>query len=504
MAAALPPKCGILGFSLESQATKWYIFKPCSTNQNTIRRRGWSMKFHAVKLVILATVASVMFVGFQCGSPEFTGAKVHIQQKNYKEAMRLLEIEVQKNPQNEEAFFFLGGLKADVGDLVAMNSAFNAALKLSPKHTNEIRAMRYNQWGQNLNAGVNYLERASSDSSQYFDKSINAFQKAVEAWPDTSLTYRYIGYVYNNKGDFANAVVAFKKAWDMGKDLESLKRVGAIYLIQGDEHKGKFETSNALALKTLKSLDEAKRAGTKDKVKDLLGLPDETKKGPKNSTKEDWVYKNYQMTISFDGDKVMDRKYGQPPYKPAIDSTEHKMALALYDKAVSTLETARAADPKDNETLQRLLKGYVESNKIEPAVREFEKVVATDTTNAKTNRFILGVLYRTIGKYDEAIGQFKEANKMDPNDCEVLFDIAATYYNWGVDMIRVSDEKSEQSDAYKAKFQAALPYMERVTECKKDDANVWETLGTVYARLGQQDKAMKAFDQADKIRKGGK
>ena len=462
------------------------------------------MKFHATKLVILATVASFMFLGYQCGSPEFTGAKVHIQQKNYKEAIRLLEIEVQKNPQNDEAWFFLGGLKADQGDLVAMNQSFNAALKISPKHAAEIRAMRYNQWGQNLNAGVNYLEKASSDSSQYFEKSITAFKKAIEAWPDTSLTFRYLGYVYNNKGDFDNALVAFQKSWDMGKDLESLKRAGAIYLIQGDEHKSKFENTNALPLKNLKNFEEAKRATTKDKVKDILGLPDSTKKGPKNSTKEDWTYNTFQLKVFFDGDKVVDKKFGQPPYKPVIDSMEHHAAQVLYDKAVKTLEIARAADPKDNETLQRLLKGYVESNRIEPAVREFEKVVATDTTNNKTNRFILGVLYRTIGKYDEAIGQFKEANKVDPNDCEVLFDIAATYYNWGVDMIRVADEKNEQSEAYKAKFQAALPYMEKVTECKKDDVNVWETLGTVYARLGMQDKAMKAFDQADKIRKGAK
>ena len=156
------------------------------------------MKYHAMKLVVVAIVASVMFVGYQCGSPEFTGAKVHIQQKNYKEAIRLLEVEVQKNPQNEEAWFFLGGLKADQGDLVGMNKCFDAALKISPKHAPEMRAMRYNQWGQNLNAGVNFLEKASSDSSQYFEKSIAAFEKAAAAWPDTSLTHRYLGYVYNN------------------------------------------------------------------------------------------------------------------------------------------------------------------------------------------------------------------------------------------------------------------------------------------------------------------
>jgi tetratricopeptide (TPR) repeat protein len=462
------------------------------------------MKHHSMKLVVVAIVVSFVFFGYQCGSPEFTGAKVHIQQKNYKEAIRLLEVEVKKNPQNEEAWFFLGGLKADEGDLVGMNHAFNEALKISPKHATEIHATRYNQWGQNLNAGVNYLEKASSDSSQYYDRSVNAFKKAIEAWPDTSLTYRYLGYVYNNKQDYDSALIAFSKAWDMGKDIESIKRAGAIYLIKGDELNTKFEGNNAAGLKTLKNLDEAKRATSKDKVKELLGAPDATTKGPKNSTKEDWEYKTYKMKYSFDGDKVVDKKFEQPAYAPSIDSTQYRLAQAQYDNAVVALEKARAADPKDNETLQRLLKGYVASNRIEPAVREFEKAVATDTTNIKTNRFILGVLYRTIGRFDDAIASFKEANRLDPNDCEVMFDIAATYYNWGVDLIKTSDEKSEQSDAYKAKFQAALPYMEKVTECKKEDDQVWETMGTIYARLGQQDKAMKAFDQADKIRKNKK
>ena len=459
------------------------------------------MKYYATKLVLAATVASFLFFGYQCGSPEFTGAKVHMQQKNFKEAVRLLEIEVKKNPQNEEAWFFLGGLRADMGDPTGMNQAFNEALKLSPKHTNEIHATRYNQWGQNLNAGVNLLERASSDSAQYYDKSIAAFNRSIAAWPDTALTYRYLGYVYNNKGDFDKALEVFTKAWEMGKDMESIKRIGAIYLVRGDEHKSKFETVNAVALKDNKNFEEAKKASTKDKLKDVLGNQDSTKKIAKNSTKEVWTYNKFKSTFIIDGDKIVDRKLGD--FKVPVDNRENDTAQVCYGEAVKALETARNADPKDNETLQRLLKAYVESNKIEPAVREFEKAVAAEPAS-KMNHFILGVLYRTIGRFDDAVSSFKQANTIDPNDCEVLFDLAATYYNWGVDMIRVAEEKSDQSDAYKAKFQAALPYMERVSECKKDDANVWETMGTIYARLGMQDKAMKAFDQADKIRKGGK
>lgn len=461
------------------------------------------MKHYATKLVLATTVASFLFFGYQCGSPEFTGAKVHMQQKNFKEALRLLELEVKKNPQNEEAWFFLGGLRADAGDLSGMNQAFREALKISPKHTTEIRAMQYNQWGQNLNAGVNFLERANSDSVQYYDKAIAAFNRSIDAWPDTALTYRYLGYVYNNKGDFDKALEVFTKAWEMGKDIESVKRTGAIYLVKGDEQKNKFEADNAGALKTLKNIEEAKRASSKDRVKDLLGPADEVKKGPKNTTKEDWIYKAYQATFNIDGDRVIDRKFAQPGYKVSIDSASWHAGQKFYFKAVEALEIARNADPKDNETLQRLLKAYVEANKIEPAVREFEKAVTAEPAN-KMNHFILGVLYRTIGKFDEAIAAFRQANTIDPNDCEVLFDIAATYYNWGVDMIRVAEEKSDTSTAYKAKFQAALPYMERVAECKKDDISVLETMGTIYARLGMQDKAMKAFDQADKLRKGGK
>ena len=458
------------------------------------------MKSYALRLIILLGVASFMFFGYQCGSPEFTGAKVHIQQKNYPEAIRLLEIEVKKNPTNEEAWYLLGNLKADQGDLEGMNAAFNECLKISPKHAPDIRTMRYSKWGQSLNTGVNLLEKATADSSQYFGLAIAAFKKAIEAWPDTSLTYRYLGYAYNNKGDFDNALVNFKKAWDLGKDVESIKRAGRIYLIRGDDHKGKFETANAVNLKLSKSLADLKNASTKDKVKDLMGLPDTTIKVPKNLTKSSWQYKKYGISISFDGDKVIDRKLGN--YKVDIDSTEAHLAAVEYLKAVEYLEIARNADTKDSEALSSLLKAYIEANRIEPAVREFEKAVASDPS--KTNHYILGVLYRTLGKFDEALKEFKEANRLDPNDCDVVFDIAATLYNWGVDMIKIADEKSDTTSAYKEKFQAALPYMEKVTECKKDDANVWETMGTIYARLGQQDKAMKAFDQADKIRKGVK
>ena len=91
---------------------------------------------------------------------------------------------------------------------------------------------------------------------------------------------------------------------------------------------------------------------------------------------------------------------------------------------------------------------------------------------------------------------------MDPNFTDAIFDLGATYYNWGVDIIKEANVKGEDTDAFKEKFNRAQPLLEKVSEMKKDDPQVWETLGTIYARMGQQDKAMKAFERADKIRKG--
>ena len=67
-------------------------------------------------------------------------------------------------------------------------------------------------------------------------------------------------------------------------------------------------------------------------------------------------------------------------------------------------------------------------------------------------------------------------------------------------MNKESLETEEYSDAYKEKFKAALPYLEKVTSSDKSDAEAWELLGKVYSVLGMQDKAIDAFNHADQLR----
>ena len=585
------------------------------------------MKPYAIILLVLTMLALVLFQGFQCASSEFTGAKLKMTQKNYKEAKRLLEIEVQKTPGNDEAWYLLGALCSEDREYVRMNEAFNKHLELSDKHAIDIRNIRFNRWGVHLNMGVRALERATPESTAYFDESIEEFSNAAAAWPDTSLTYRYLGYSYNNKATsnvgaqelktgmtrdevrtmigppssmakkehkgmmadawfyewagatlyfvddiltdwdkskslsaFDAAIWAFREAWQKGKDIESLKRMARIYVFRGDKYKNSFESDNETMLKAVRGLAGIGKSTSKNDVISALGAPDNIRRGARGTKKETFVYSRYNLTLEMDNEKVVQKTFAPTPYEPAIDSSGYHSAMKEYNEAIQSIRSAKIAGASDaslkvgmtydeveaafgrpdkkvesvyenlkaimwvyaqqnaylhfvNERLKgwrretadevdllsTLLQAYVQSDRITEAIGEYEQVTKAAPEN-KTNHYILGVLYRSALDYKGAVAEFEKAYALDPSYSDALFDLGATYYNWGVEILRAADEKGEPTLEHKEKFKQALPYIEKVAEQKADDLQVWETLGTIYAQLGMQDKAIKAFDRADKIR----
>lgn len=456
------------------------------------------MKPYAAVLLVFTLLALVVFQGFQCASAEFTGAKMKITQKNYTEAKRLLETEVKNNPGNDEAWYLLGAICSEDKEYVRMNEAFNEALKLSDKHKTDIQNTRFNRWGVHINAGVKALERATPESTSYFDEAISEFHNAIAAFPDTSLSYRYLGYAYNNRQEYEEALKAYGMAWQKGKDPEALERMGHIYVFLGDRYKNQFEMDNAEKLKALKSLADIRKNKGKNDVISALGAPDNIRRGPRGSNKETLVYSRYNLTLEMEKNKVVKKTFN-PPYRPAIDSTNHQLALRQYNEAIQLIQGDRSTVSDDSEVLKILLNAYVQSDRIKEAIGEYERVTKANP-NEKTNHYVLGVLYRGDGNYKAAVAEFQRAYELDPGYSDALFDLGATYYNWGVEIMRAADEKGEPTQEHKEKFKEALPYIEKVSKEKPDDAQVWETLGTIYAQLGMQDKAIKAFDEADKLR----
>src|SRR3989338_5821409 len=119
--------------------------------------------------IIAVVVAAIVTTGFQCSSAELTSAKLYIQRKDYQNAIKQLEKEVEKNPKSEEGYYLLGQVRHELREYAGMKEAFDKALSIGTLHQKEIQATRLSVWGRLFNEGVEAINKAS-DSSANVDK----------------------------------------------------------------------------------------------------------------------------------------------------------------------------------------------------------------------------------------------------------------------------------------------------------------------------------------------
>jgi len=468
-------------------------------------------------------VCALLLAGFiiqGCGSSDFTSGKIKEQNKDYKRAIEYYEKELQKNPTNYEAWFRMGRIKGEeLNDYEGMDAAFREVEKLTSDKKDEIYECRYKAWANHLNAGVDLFKRVSPDSSIYYDKAIEEYKKSAAAWPDTSLTYYFLAQAYQGKDDVENTILCQKKIWELDHDKDSYKRAGRYLVENGLKKKDEFRSTNVEGLRIQKNLKDIDKGSYESDVERILGKPNSKVKNKRNRKKVDWKYNQYGLTLTIEGGRVVNKKFTRK-IDLKIDSTKYHDAVAYFNRAVDIFEEVKKVNPKDNENLNLLLQAYYEADRIQEATDAFKLAVDNDPGN-KMNHYILGLLYRTVNKNDEAIGEFNEAIKIDPNFSDALYDIGATYYNWGVKLKKIGQEKGDESMDYKKKFESALPWMIKVADMKTknaqetasktgqdwrtqlspEDSRIWESIGTIYALLGKTEQATTALDEFDKIRK---
>lgn len=185
-------------------------------------------------------------------------------------------------------------------------------------------------------------------------------------------------------------------------------------------------------------------------------------------------------------------------------------AAREFQQAVTAFEAAYAADPKTADNIMNLIEAYELTADNDKAMMLTRDAVASDPNN-KLYRYAYGVFLLRKDSYEESIAQFVKALEIDPNDPDALYNCGVAYLNWGVAQKAESDKRAEQGKnatgkkedtAYKDKFKAALPYLEKTADIRKDDAALWQNLGRLYANLNMVEKSRDAFTKADKITKG--
>jgi tetratricopeptide (TPR) repeat protein len=174
-------------------------------------------------------------------------------------------------------------------------------------------------------------------------------------------------------------------------------------------------------------------------------------------------------------------------------------AMEYLESSITTLNDGLQKYPENSEMQIALTSSYIAANKIDVAITSAEKLVEKDALN-KVYRYNYGVLLLNVEKYAEAETQLKKAIEIDPEYENAIYNLGVTYVKWGTAMNKEAEKQGLISEDYKKKYEASLPYLEKVVEVDPTNIAIWELLGKVYSVLGMTDDATNAFKKADELR----
>ena len=186
-------------------------------------------------------------------------------------------------------------------------------------------------------------------------------------------------------------------------------------------------------------------------------------------------------------------------YQNTKDVADSVKAMQYLENSITTLNDGLAKYPENSSMQVALTSSYIAADKIDVAIISAEKLVEKDPLN-KAYRYNYGVLLLNVEEYAKAETQLLKAIEIDPDYENAIYNIGVTYVKWGTAMNKEAEKQGVISEDYKKKYEAALPYLEKVVEKDPTNIAIWELLGKVYSVLGMNDDASNAFKKADELR----
>ncbi|MBU0476300.1 MAG: tetratricopeptide repeat protein [Bacteroidetes bacterium] len=171
-------------------------------------------------------------------------------------------------------------------------------------------------------------------------------------------------------------------------------------------------------------------------------------------------------------------------------------AAAIYSKEIKLLEGAQDLYPDDSKILAQLSNAYVDANKMDVAMKAFQKGVDKDPSN-EIYRYNYGVLLLGADDFEGAVAQFQKAIDLKENYVSAYYNLGVTYLKWGAKLQEKAIEEDSGDMTYKEKFGMAVMPLERYLQDNPEDSKIWNFLGKIYANLGQTEKSKEAFEKAD-------
>jgi len=151
--------------------------------------------------------------------------------------------------------------------------------------------------------------------------------------------------------------------------------------------------------------------------------------------------------------------------------------LGQYDEAENQLRQALDQDPDNSRYLFRLGVVYDKQKKKESSIEAMRRVIALDPQNASALNY-LGYTYADLGQnLDEAEQLILEALKYKPDDGFITDSLGWVYYK-------------------KGDYQKALHFLKKASEIVPEDPVILEHVGDAYLKLNDKPNALKYYQKA--------
>jgi tetratricopeptide (TPR) repeat protein len=126
---------------------------------------------------------------------------------------------IQKNGQekNPAAWYYLGRVYLQQGDIVGADSAFTKAEAMAPACKQEISNLRYVGWVPLVNAGITFAKEQKDDSA------LALFRQANTIYRDKPAAYLSEGVIFANTGQTDSAIVYWQKAADVAERVNAVE-----------------------------------------------------------------------------------------------------------------------------------------------------------------------------------------------------------------------------------------------------------------------------------------
>jgi tetratricopeptide (TPR) repeat protein len=395
-------------------------------------------------------------------------ATLYAQQKQYPKAIRTVQELLRLDPQLIVAYYYLGRIYLETGRLAEAKKEFHRVLTMDPKF---VPAM--------FDLGV-ALER-----ERQYHRALAMYRRILRDHPRNSKVWVSIGRLYLIMNRYGDAQKAFRKVQELERsDPGADFNIALICLEQ------KLPDDAIRLFRPLLTIPRYQ-----EQARYFIGMALEEKGDLKAAALEyQLVDRNsdyylqarlrhavltFQMGGKERARQVIADLLAQFPTQEEIYLTSSYLYEEdnQWDLAIQALKAGLGKVERPQEIYFRLSVLYEKQNNRPESIQQIKKVLELDPSNADAQNF-LGYAYAEAGtNLDEAEKLVREALRTKPNSGHIIDSLGWVYYK-------------------KGQYDKAAAELERAHRIMPQDGTVAEHLGDAYFKMRRYREALRIYRQA--------